>query len=155
MTKKSKEYRNKPCPHCGHYTNRAITVDALVLNEEGKVFLIKRGNEPEKGKWALPGGFVDWDETVEEAVSRELKEELGLTSKSLELAGIFSNPPREPHQNIALVYFIKANGVPKAGDDALDFRAFDLDDLPQNLAFDHKQIIEKFKSNFAEHLEST
>jgi 8-oxo-dGTP diphosphatase len=58
--------RDKPCPNCGRYACRAITVDAIIASQAG-ILLIKRGNEPYKGYWALPGGHVDWDETVEDA----------------------------------------------------------------------------------------
>ena len=130
---------NEPCPSCGRYNNRGVTVDAVIV-KDNKILLIKRGNEPFKGFWALPGGYVGWDETVEDAVKREVAEETGLIVKTLEMIGVYSNPARHPKQVIDVAFTVETEGKPKAGDDAIEVGWFDINDLPE-LAFDHEKII--------------
>ncbi len=133
---------NELCPSCGRYANRGITIDAVIVRD-GKLLLIKRGAEPFKGFWALPGGYVDWDETVEDAVKREVAEETGLVVISLELIGVFSKPERHPKQCVSIAYVAQANGEVKIGDDATEFQWASLNELPE-LAFDHVEIIGKY-----------
>lgn len=133
---------NKPCPHCGQRKQRAITIDALI-SKENKILLIKRNNEPFKGSWAIPGGYIDWDETAEEALKREVKEETGLDVTEITFFDVYSDPKRDPRQNITLVYQIETDGEPKAGDDAKELKWFDFHNLPE-LAFDHEKIIENY-----------
>ncbi len=119
---------------------RPATVDALILENE-KIMLIKRGSKPDKGKWALPGGFVDNGESAEEACTREAKEETGLDVEIVGLAGVFSDPGRDPRGTISIAYLCrKKGGNVQEGDDADEARWFRLDGLPE-LAFDHKKII--------------
>jgi 8-oxo-dGTP diphosphatase len=134
---------NKPCPHCGRYNNRAVTIDAVII-KDNMILLIKRGAEPFKDYWALPGGHVDWDETIEDAVKREVKEELGVDATNLKQIGIYSDPKRHPKQCINVAYGVETDGEFKAGDDAKEYKRFDLNELPE-LAFDHKQIIEDYR----------
>ncbi|KAA0000265.1 MAG: NUDIX hydrolase [Thermoplasmata archaeon] len=118
----------------------SIAVDGILI-KDGKILLIKRKNEPFKGKWALPGGFVEYGEKVEDAVLREFKEEVGIKAKIKKLVGVYSDPSRDPRGHvISIVFLLEAEGVPKAGDDAMEARFFDLNDLPP-LAFDHEKII--------------
>lgn len=131
---------NEPCSHCGRFANRGTTIDAVIMRE-GKVLLIKRGAEPFKGFWALPGGYVEWDETVEDAVRREVSEELGLSVKYLEFIGLYSDPKRHPRQCIDMAYAVEIEGDIKAGDDAVDYKWESIQSLSE-LAFDHKQIID-------------
>jgi len=133
---------NLPCPHCGRYNNRAVTIDAVII-KDNKILLIKRGVEPFKGYWALPRGHTDWDETLEETVKREVKEELGVEITSLQQIGIYSDPKRHPKQSINVPYGVQIQGEIKIGDDAKEFRWFDLNDLPA-LAFDHRIIINDY-----------
>lgn len=122
------------------FSKPAVTVDALVVRES-KVLLIKRKNDPFKDMWALPGGFVDYGESTEEAVARELLEETSLNAKGVRLTGVYSNPGRDPRGHIiSLVYLVNAEGVPKAGDDTKEFKYFSIDNLPP-MAFDHERII--------------
>ena len=130
-----------------------VTVDAVVFNTSGdrpKILLIKRGNEPFKGQWAFPGGFVKMDEELETAAARELAEETGLTGVKLEQLHTFGKCGRDPRgRNITIVFIgITENTEIKSGDDAADARWFSIDDLPQ-MAFDHntaaKMAIEKLK----------
>jgi len=125
---------------------RPTTVDALIV-EDGRIVLIKRGTDPFKGKWALPGGFVDSGETAEEACGREAKEETGLDVNVGKLLGVFSDPARDPGRGtIAVAYLCSVlGGEIRGGDDAEEAKWFSLDSLLE-LAFDHKKIIEKVKS---------
>lgn len=132
----------QPCPHCGRYKNRRVAVDAVIV-QESKILLIKRGVEPFKGMWALPGGGVEFDETAEEALRKEVLEEAGLTVKSMVFLQVYTDPKRDPKQAISLAYVVHAEGEPKAGDDARAYKWFGLHDLPE-LAFDHGKIIEDY-----------
>ena len=111
------------------------------LNED-KILLIKRKNNPYKNKWALPGGFVEYGERVENTVVREVLEETGLKTTVKEIIGVYSDPNRDPRgHTITIVYLLDfINGELKSGDDAADAKFFNLDDLP-DLAFDHDKII--------------
>ena len=119
-----------------------LTVDGVVLSK-GKVLLIKRSTPPFKGYWALPGGFVELGETVEEAVVREIKEETDLTCEPVKLAGVYSDPKRDPRgHTITLAYILKiVMGVAKKTDEASEIKYFDFDGLPEKIAFDHEKII--------------
>ncbi len=130
-----------------------VTVDAVVFDTSGdkpKVLLIKRANEPFKGQWAFPGGFVEMDEGLETAMARELAEETGLSGVKLEQLHTFGKCGRDPRgRNITIVFIgITKNTEIKSGDDAADARWFDIDDLPQ-MGFDHNDVaavaIEKLK----------
>ena len=123
------------------YRNPALTVDGVLI-EDGKILLIKRGREPFKGKWALPGGFVEYGERVEDAVIREFKEETGLDTEIKALVGIYSDPKRDPRgHTVSIAYLLeRKGGEVKGGDDASDAKFFDIEGLPE-LAFDHAKII--------------
>lgn len=118
----------------------SITVDGVIF-KNGKILLIKRKNEPFKGKWALPGGFVEYGERCEDAAVREVKEETGMNAKIRKLVGVYSDPDRDPRgHTISVVYIMDADGEEKAGDDASDAKWFDISALPE-VAFDHGKII--------------
>ena len=131
---------DEPCPACGRYANRGVSIDAIIIRGD-KILLNKRGVEPFKGKWALPGGYVGWDESAPEAVAREVTEETSLKITNVQLVGVYTKPDRHPKQTIDIAYLAEATGEPVAGDDATDSRFFPLDALPADLAFDHTQII--------------
>lgn len=134
------------CLRCKHLHGRTISVDGLLI-EDGKILLIKRKNRPYKGYWALPGGYIDFDETAEEACIREFREETGIHVAVVKLVGLFSAPSRHRHQNISAAYLVeKISGKKQAGDDALEVVWFKLDNLPKKLAFDHREIIENIKN---------
>ena len=125
-----------------------VSVDAAVFSfvkDKARVLLIKRGNEPFKGKWALPGGFVGIDEELKAAVMRELAEETGLEGVALEQMRTFGKPGRDPRGRQITVVFtgIAAEGQKriKAGDDAAGARWFDIEKLPKDLAFDHNEVV--------------
>ncbi len=125
-----------------------VTVDAAVFTFSGdkaRVLLINRGDEPFKGKWALPGGFVGMDEELEDAVVRELAEETGLATVQLEQMRTFGTIGRDPRGRMITIVFIGIategqTGI-KAGDDAAKAQWFDIEKLPENMAFDHNEVI--------------
>ena len=131
------------------YRNPALTVDAAV-RRGGEVLLIQRGNEPWKGAWALPGGFVDYGEDPRDAVLRELEEEAGLSGRIVRLLDATGDPERDPRQHIvSIVYLIEAEGEAVGGDDAADARFWPLDlvldgELP--IAGDHMEILREWLS---------
>ncbi len=141
------------CPTCGTvvhtYKNPFPTVD-LVLIRDKRVLLIERKNEPLG--WALPGGFVDYGESAEAAAARELAEETGLHCTALDLLGVYSAPGRDPRfHTLTVVYLAQAEGQLTAGDDAADVRWFPLSALPNQIAFDHRQIIAAASRRLASH----
>lgn len=123
------------------YKSPKLTVDGIVLSD-GKILLIKRKNDPFKGKWALPGGFVEYGEKVEEAVLREIFEETGLKTSINQIFGVYSDPNRDPRgHTISIVYILEIiGGDLTGGDDASDAKFFKPDELPV-LSFDHDIII--------------
>jgi 8-oxo-dGTP diphosphatase len=131
------------------YPRAALTVDSIVFTrDKGETFilLIQRGNEPFKGKWALPGGFVDMDETLEEACIRELFEETGLKVASMKQFKAFDAINRDPrHRTISVVFSAQLEQKTKVagGDDAAFADWFPVSSLPE-LAFDHLQILTEF-----------
>jgi len=131
------------CPSCGQsiksYKNPIPTVD-IIIEIEDKIVLIERKNEPIG--WALPGGFVDYGESLEDAAIREAFEETSIRVSELKLLGCYSDPARDSRQhNISIVYVAQSSGLPTAGDDAASARLFRPDNLPHNLCFDHNQIV--------------
>ncbi|MEA3357620.1 MAG: NUDIX hydrolase [Patescibacteria group bacterium] len=119
-----------------------LTVDGIII-KNGKILLIKRAISPYKDHWALPGGFVELNETLEEAVAREVREETCLETKPVRLTGAYSEPGRDPRgHTISIAYLLKTiSGAPKKTKEAKDVRFFALDNLPENMAFDHEKII--------------
>ena len=130
---------DEACPRCGRFANRGLSADAVIVRD-GSVLLGRRRDEPFAGWWALLGGFVEWDETAEAALARELREEAGLRVASARLLGVFSDPGRHERNAIALGYAVEAEGEPRAGDDVGELRWWPLDALPE-LAFDHAAIL--------------
>ena len=134
------------CPRCGEqvktYRNPVPTVD-IIIEIDGGIVLIERRNEPLG--WALPGGFVDYGETLENAAIREAFEETSLQIGDLHLLGCYSDPGRDPrHHTISTVYIATGKGTPQAADDALNLAVFPLDLIPPDLCFDHARIISDY-----------
>ncbi len=116
------------------------TVDVVIERDGDRVVLVRRRNPP--FGWALPGGFIDYGEAVEDAARREALEETGLQVRLEMLLGVYSHPDRDPrHHTMSVVYVARAGiDEPVAGDDAAEVREFGLDELPE-LAFDHGLIL--------------
>ena len=120
-----------------------LTVDAVIRDKQKGIVLIKRANDPYKNHWALPGGFVEIGETVEQATIREALEETGLTIKLEKLLGVYSDPARDPRGHTVSVVFlaVPVEGSLRADTDAAEAEWF-ADPLVEDLAFDHREIIE-------------
>ncbi|HTN50817.1 MAG TPA: NUDIX hydrolase [Anaeromyxobacter sp.] len=116
------------------------TVDVVILASGDRVVLVRRRYPPPG--WALPGGFVEVGETVEEAAVREAREETGLEVRLEELLAVYSDPARDPRRHtLSAVFLGRAGGEPRGADDAAEARAFPWTALPEPLAFDHAQIL--------------
>ena len=137
------------------YPRPAVTVDIAIVThaEKPRVLLIRRKHEPFAGCWALPGGFVDMDETLEAAARRELFEETGVTTKELVQLHTFGDPGRDPRgRTVSVVYLavVDADKIkPCAGDDAAEVGWFSLT-RPPKLAFDHKDILACVRNHLKE-----
>ena len=124
--------------------NPIPTVD-IIIELKGGIILIKRKNPPQG--WALPGGFVDYGETLESAAVREAKEEIGLDVELIRQFHTYSDPRRDPRQHtITTVYIAKTQGTAIAGDDAKEAGVFQKEALPEKIAFDHKEILNDYFS---------
>ena len=135
------------CSKCGNemevYQNPIPTVDVIIEIGSKGIVLIKRKNPPYG--WAIPGGFVDYGESLEEAAVREAKEETSLDVRLIRQFHTYSDPKRDPrHHTISMVYIAKAKGMPKAKDDALEIGIFDEGNLPDEIAFDHRLILKDY-----------
>ena len=127
------------------YRNPVPTVDVIIEMREGGVILIERGNEPYG--WALPGGFVDYGESLEAAAVREAKEETSLDVDLIKQFHTYSNPARDPRQHtISTVFVARAGGVPQAASDARNIGVFTWESLPEPLVFDHADILKDYFS---------
>ena len=124
------------------YKQPKLAVDAIIEIAD-KIVLIRRKNPPYG--WALPGGFVEYGETLEQAVRREAMEETGLELLDLRQFHAYSEPDRDPRFHVVSVVFIaKGKGTPRAADDAAGIALFSKDELPEDITFDHKKILEDY-----------
>jgi ADP-ribose pyrophosphatase YjhB (NUDIX family) len=139
------------CPQCGtnikQYRNPLPTVDIIIEIEteggETGIVLIRRKNAPLG--WAIPGGFVDYGESLEGAAVREAKEETGLWVHLIRQFHTYSDPKRDPRFHaISTVYIARAQGVPEARDDAQEVGIFTHDALPEGIVFDHPKILKDY-----------
>lgn len=129
----SKQERKNPLP----------TVD-IIIEIGGRGFVLIERKNPPHG-WAIPGGFVDYGESLEHAAVREAKEETSLDVKLVEQFHSYSDPGRDPrHHTISTVFIASAEGTPKADDDAKEARLFTANDLPWTIVFDHPQILRDY-----------
>jgi len=120
-------------------TTPLLTVDAVIRIGEG-IVLVNRKYAPLG--WALPGGFVEVGESVEDAVKREALEETGLIIENLALVGVYSDPKRDARfHTVSVVFSATAVGTPVGADDAAEARVFPFRNLPKEICFDHRQII--------------
>lgn len=127
------------------FKNFCLTADIIIENKN-KIVLIERKNEPFKGKWQTPGGFVEDEETVEEAAIREAKEETGLKIKLKDILGVYSDPKRDPRGRVVSVVFVaSAKGKLKACSDASKAEWIGINKINfKNLAFDHSKILRDY-----------
>jgi ADP-ribose pyrophosphatase YjhB (NUDIX family) len=135
------------CQKCDNeievYQNPVPTVDIIIELESKGIVLIKRKNPP--SGWAIPGGFVDYGESLEEAAIREAREETNLDVELIRQFHTYSDPKRDPrHHTITTVYIAKGKGKPEARDDALELGVFTRSSLPEQIAFDHRTILEDY-----------
>jgi ADP-ribose pyrophosphatase YjhB (NUDIX family) len=127
--------RSINCPHCGYgaYYNPKPVACAIPATEDGAVILMRRGFQPQRGRWSMPGGFVDLGESVEDAARREVQEELSLAVEIGRLVGVYS---RGQDRTVVVVYAATALGTPARTEEALEVRAFPPTDIPwDDLAF--------------------
>lgn len=118
-----------------------LMVDVVVPSEEGRILLIRRASDPYEGQWALPGGFVEVGETLEEAAAREAEEETGFEIDIVRLIGVYSDPDRDPRgHNVSCVYLARVReGEPTPASDATEVSFLDPSEV--ELAFDHQKIV--------------
>ena len=131
------------------YPRASVTADAVLFAEkDGQIYvlLIQRGNDPYKGYWAFPGGFLNMDETVARCAERELEEETGIVLTDMKLVGIYSDVERDPRGRVVTAAYTAMTTMPEAyaADDAAAAKWWPLNALP-NLAFDHDTILEDAK----------
>lgn len=143
--------RGEKCPTCRRYVARDVVCSGIIVNDN-RVLLIKRGIGPEIGKWALPGGYLSWNETGEEAVAREVKEETGLDTKVTSFLRVYTEPnriPSEDIQNVGLFYILKPLSfvLAKQSGEIQDIKWCSLSKIPTNLAFDHNKVLEEYLKN--------
>lgn len=138
-------------PFTYEYPRPSVCVDIIVLckiEDQILILLIERKHPPFENYWALPGGFVEMNETLEQSALRELHEETGLQLKKLKQFAAYGDPGRDPRgRTVSIIYyaFIEKQINPIAGDDASKAKWFNIEEIPA-LAFDHKKIIEDFFS---------
>jgi len=127
------------------FKNPIPTVDIIIELEGKGIILIKRKNPPHG--WAIPGGFVDYGESLEDAAKREAKEETSLDVELIKQFHTYSDPKRDKRfHTISTVYIAKAKGEPRAADDAAEVGIFNIDNLPEPIVFDHKEILRDYFS---------
>lgn len=147
---------------CYRYPHPAVTADCVIFGFDGeklKLLLVERGQEPYLGMWALPGGFMKIDETIEQCAQRELMEETGLENVFMTQFKVYSNVNRDPRERVITVAFLalvrqKEVIEVKGGDDARLAAWFDIDTLPP-MAFDHSEIITEARARLTEMLRQT
>lgn len=137
------------CEHCARFNARNMTVTTLVLNQKNEILLIKRVRDPQTGWWALVGGYVDWDELLEQCSLRELKEEATITADHATFFKAYDALDRDKdgRQNIDLAFVVQVSSDDFTAEknEVSEARWFALDSLPENIAFDHRLMIEDYK----------
>lgn len=129
-----------------------LAVDGIIL-ENSKILMVKREIEPFSGYWTLIGGHVEYGEEPENAIKREIKEELGIEVKIKKLVGVYGNPKRDPrYHTVSIVYILKKiSGEISLDWENKEYRYFSLDNLPEKIGFDHQKIINDLKESIKKH----
>jgi ADP-ribose pyrophosphatase YjhB (NUDIX family) len=139
--------KGKFCECCGRFNNRVVTSTMLGV-KNGKLLMILRKLDPQKGFWAIPGGYLDWGETVEECAVREFEEESGYGIGKLKYLGVYSRTDRDldGRQNVDHSFYGEVgNMVGRTDDFEIEMvKWFELDKLPDKIAFDHRKMIGDF-----------
>lgn len=130
-----------------HSSSRVVlTVDAVITDHHGRILLMERGTEPFRGAWVLPGGLVDPGETVEEAVVREVREELGLTVEVVRLIGVFSTPGRDPRGSfVSLAFHVRITGGEVIATEEAPAHRWLVSGEQVSMGFDHADILQVFR----------
>lgn len=126
-----------------------LTVDGIIF-KSGKVLLVKQAHYPFIGSWVIPGGHVEYGERVEEAIKREMKEELGVSVKIKKLFGVYSDPKRDPRYHTASAVYLLEKGKGKIylNKESSEFKYFSLKNLPKKIGFDHREILNDLKKRY-------
>lgn len=126
-----------------------LTVDGIFF-KDGKVLLVKQNKYPFFGSWVMPGGHVEYGETVETAIKREMKEEVGVSVKIKKLFGVYSDPKRDPRYHTASIVYLleKGKGKIRLSKEASEFRYFSLKKLPKKIGFDHGKILKDLRKQY-------
>ncbi len=120
---------------------RVVACDPVAFRD-GKVLLVKRAHDPQSGWWCLPGGLMELGEGCEQCVLRELREETGFEGRVKKLVGVYSSPSRDERQTVAVVFLVEiTGGQARVSGETSEVKFFALDELPEKIAFDHRQVI--------------
>jgi 8-oxo-dGTP diphosphatase len=142
--------KGSSCSNCGRFNARYVTCDIILIRKD-KVLLVLRAQRPQQDWWSLPGGYLNWDETLEECASREVKEEVGLDVKCT-FFKTYSDPSRDldGRQNIAHCFIARVNEGPLNLDakEVKEASWFSLTALPKKIAFDHRKMIEEYNKTY-------
>ena len=142
------------CDCCKRYNTRNCTV-TILCPRDNHVLLIKRAQDPQAGAWAMPGGYLDWDETLAQAAARELREETGLIANTLTFFGLYDDPHRDNdgRQNVDHLFIatLKTTAIKKDPNEIIDVQWFPNDQLPDDIAFDHRQMMEAYYGRQSNH----
>ena len=147
VSKVSNDEASQVCPKCKfEFWNNPKPVASIIVHEAGKVLLLRRANEPLKGAWCLPGGFIQWGEEAAEAVIRECKEETGLVPDVCSVVGAYNidNDPRGMH--IDIIFEGKAKGSIVLSEEHDDYKFFEVNELPSVIAYKHREAIGNWRS---------
>jgi len=142
--------KNAFCKTCCRFNLRHSTVEAVIPNEKGEILMMKRASNPQVGWWGLIGGYVDWNETLDEAIKREVKEETGLDATTVTFLKHFDSIDRDldGRQNIGHCFVVQATGtLQRQIEEVSELRWFPLEALPEHIAFDHREMIEVYKKS--------
>lgn len=144
--------KNTYCRACGRFNARTVAVNGVLL-VNGKTLLVKRAQNPQKGNWDIPGGYLDWDETLQQATSRELFEESGLIvpAEKWQMFDIFSEPNNAAKNQVIDVYYLSTSYTGNLSIDHNEVQEaqwFELHALPENVAFDHLLALHKLQQMY-------